>query len=136
MCCLFLAHANEPENSAEQPTKVQKVTVTGSSIKGVAAQSASPITVIKVADLVNQGVTTVEEALNKVSANQAGFAVSQNIGKSNTSGSAANLRGISTDKTLILFKMVVVWLIAHFSTYQVNLNIIPLAMVDRIRDTT
>ncbi|ENU62853.1 hypothetical protein F980_01488 [Acinetobacter lwoffii NIPH 715] len=132
MMCLSLAHAaDEPENSAAQPTKVQKVTVTGSSIKGVAAQSASPITVLKVEDLVNQGVTTVEEALNKVSANQAGFAVSQNIGKSNTSGSAANLRGIGTDKTLILLNG---RRLANspFSTSEVNLNIIPLAMVDRI----
>ena len=46
MMCLPLAHAEEAA-SAEQPTKVQKVTVTGSSIKGVAAQSASPITVIR-----------------------------------------------------------------------------------------
>ena len=132
MMCLSLAHAaDEPENSAAQPTKVQKVTVTGSSIKGVAAQSASPITVLKVEDLVNQGVTTVEEALNKVSANQAGFAVSQNIGKSNTSGSAANLRGIGTDKTLILLNGCRL-ANSPFSTSEVNLNIIPLAMVDRI----
>ncbi|MFV5404908.1 MULTISPECIES: TonB-dependent receptor [unclassified Acinetobacter] len=132
MMCLSLAHAaDEPENSATQPTKVQKVTVTGSSIKGVAAQSASPITVLKVEDLVNQGVTTVEEALNRVSANQAGFAVSQNIGKSNTSGSSANLRGIGTDKTLILLNG---RRLANspFSTSEVNLNIIPLAMVERI----
>ncbi|ENX23415.1 MULTISPECIES: TonB-dependent receptor [Acinetobacter] len=132
MMCLSLAHAaDEPENSAAQPTKVQKVTVTGSSIKGVAAQSASPITVLKVEDLVNQGVTTVEEAINKVSANQAGFAVSQNIGKSNTSGSSANLRGIGTDKTLVLLNG---RRLANspFSTSEVNLNIIPLAMVERI----
>ncbi len=132
MMCFSLAHAaDEAENSAAQPTKVQKVTVTGSSIKGVAAQSASPITVLKVEDLVNQGVTTVEEAINKVSANQAGFAVSQNIGKSNTSGSAANLRGIGTDKTLVLLNG---RRLANspFSTSEVNLNIIPLAMVERI----
>ena len=105
MMCLSLAHAaDEPENSAAQPTKVQKVTVTGSSIKGVAAQSASPITIIKGEDLVNQGVTTVEEALMKVSANQASYVTAQNVGASNTSGSTANLRGLGSDKTLVLIK--------------------------------
>lgn len=130
MMCLSLAHAEEG-NTAASPIKAQKVTVTGSSIKGVAAQSASPITVIKTEELIKQGVTTVEEALNKVSANQAGFSTSQNIGKSNTSGSAANLRGIGTDKTLVLLNG---RRLANspFSTSEVNLNIIPLAMVERI----
>ncbi|UUS60197.1 MULTISPECIES: TonB-dependent receptor [Acinetobacter] len=132
MLCLSLAHAadNTDEEEKAQP-KVAKVTVTGSSIKGVAAQSASPITVIKAEELIKQGVTTVEEAMNKVSANQAGFVTSQNIGKSNTSGSSANLRGIGTDKTLVLLNG---RRLANspFSTSEVNLNIIPLAMVDRV----
>lgn len=67
MMCLSLAHAEETESSvsAEPTKKVAKVTVTGSSIKGVAAQSSSPITVIKVEELAQQGVTTAEEALTK-----------------------------------------------------------------------
>ena len=75
MMCLTLAQAAETEQSSsdEKPTKVVKVAVTGSSIKGVAAQSASPITIIKGEDLANAGVTTVEEALTRVSSNQAGF---------------------------------------------------------------
>lgn len=64
MMCLSLAHAEDTERP-EQPVKVAKVTVTGSSIKGVAAQSTSPITIIKGEDLTNQGITTVEEALPK-----------------------------------------------------------------------
>ncbi|NHB63871.1 TonB-dependent receptor [Acinetobacter sp. GFQ9D192M] len=130
MMCLPLAHAEEAA-SAEQPTKVQKVTVTGSSIKGVAAQSSSPITVIKGEDLANQGVTTVEEALVKVSANQAGFSTAQNVGASNTSGSTANLRGLGSDKTLVLLNGRRLAYSA-FSTDSTNLNIIPMAMIDRI----
>lgn len=132
MMCLSLAHAaDEPENSAAQPTKVQKVTVTGSSIKGVAAQSASPITIIKGEDLVNQGVTTVEEALMKVSANQASYVTAQNVGASNTSGSTANLRGLGSDKTLVLINGRRVASSA-FGTDSTNLNNIPLALVERI----
>ncbi len=127
-----MAHAaDEPENSAAQPTKVEKVRVTGSSIKGVAAQSASPITIIKGEDLVNQGVTTVEEALMKVSANQASYVTAQNVGASNTSGSTANLRGLGSDKTLVLINGRRVASSA-FGTDSTNLNNIPLALVERI----
>lgn len=130
MMCLSFAHADE-SGATEQPTKVAKVTVTGSSIKGVAAQSSSPITIIKGEDLANQGVTTVEEALTKVSSNQAGFSTSQNVGSSNTSGSTANLRGLGSDKTLVLLNGRRLAYSA-FSTSTTNLNIIPMAMIDRI----
>ena len=130
MMCLSLAHAADTNESA-QPTKVAKVTVTGSSIKGVAAQSASPITIIKVEDLAKQGVTTVEEALNKVSANQAGYSTAQNVGASSTPGSTANLRGLGSDKTLILINGRRL-AYSPFSTSTTNLNIIPMAMVERI----
>ena len=57
MLCLTMTHAAENESTTEdKPAKVVKVAVTGSSIKGVAAQSASPITVIRADDLVKQGV--------------------------------------------------------------------------------
>ena len=132
MLCLTMTHAAETESSTdEKPTKVVKVAVTGSSIKGVAAQSASPITVIRADDLVKQGVTTVEEALTKVSANQAGFSTAQNVGASNTEGSSANLRALGTDKTLILLNGRRL-AYSPFSTSTTNLNIIPMAMVDRI----
>ena len=132
MLCLTMAHAADTETTTEEkPTKVVKVAVTGSSIKGVAAQSASPITIIKADDLAKQGVTTVEEALTKVSANQAGFATAQNVGASNTEGSSANLRALGTDKTLILLNGRRL-AYSPFSTSTTNLNIIPMAMVDRI----
>ena len=130
MMCLSLAHAAETEETT-QPIKVAKVTVTGSSIKGVAAQSASPITIIKGEDLAKQGVTTVEEALTKVSSNQAGFSTSQNVGASNTEGSSANLRGLGTDKTLVLLNGRRL-AYSQFSTSTTKLNIIPMAMVERI----
>ena len=121
--------AEEPEE--KDVTKVKKVVVTGSSIKGVAAQSTSPITIIKGEDLAEMGVTSVEEALNRVSANQAGFSTAENVGSSSTTGSAANLRGLGIDKTLILLNGRRVASSA-FSTYATNLNIIPMAMIDRI----
>ncbi|WP_445115842.1 TonB-dependent receptor [Acinetobacter sp. WZC-1] len=126
MLYLNLAHAAE-----KAPAKVIKVTVTGSSIKGVAAQSASPITVVKVDDMIKQGVTTAEEAINKISANQSNFVTASNVSRSGTSGSTANLRGIGANKTLILLNGRRLAANA-FDSGVTNLNIIPLAMLERI----
>ena len=53
------------------------------------------------------------------------------MGASNTDGSTANLRGLGSDKTLVLLNGR--RLAANpFGTSTVNLNIIPLAMIDRI----
>jgi iron complex outermembrane receptor protein len=130
---LMQAHAAQTTAEADpnKPAKVTKVTVTGSSIKGVAAQSASPITIIKAEDLAKQGVTTVQEALSKVSANQAGFSTAQNVGASGTSGSTANLRGLGSDKTLVLLNGRRL-AYSPFLTSSTNLNIIPMAMIERI----
>ena len=57
MMCLTLAQAAETEPSStseDKPVKVIKVAVTGSSIKGVASQSASPITVVKVDEILKK----------------------------------------------------------------------------------
>lgn len=62
----IITHAED----APTKSKVERITVTGSSIKGVAAQSASPITIVKTEELAKQGVTTAEEALSSISANQ------------------------------------------------------------------
>jgi iron complex outermembrane receptor protein len=133
MMCLTLAQAAETEQSStdEKPTKVVKVAVTGSSIKGVAAQSASPITVVKVDEMLKQGVTTTEEALSKITANQADLLRHKNVGASGTAGSTANLRGIGANKTLILLNGRRLAANAYDSGVT-NLNIIPLAMLDRI----
>ncbi|OBY73615.1 TonB-dependent receptor [Acinetobacter gyllenbergii] len=132
MLCLTMAHAAEAESpSEEKAAKVVKVAVTGSSIKGVAAQSASPITIVKVDEILKQGVTTTEEALSKITANQSGLNTSQSIGFSGTAGATANLRGIGANKTLILLNGRRLAANA-FDSGVTNLNIIPLAMLERI----
>lgn len=132
MLCLTMTHAAETESSTdEKPTKVVKVAVTGSSIKGVAAQSASPITIVKVDEILKQGITTTEEALAKITANQSNFVTASNVGASRTVGSSANLRGLGSNKTLVLLNGRRLAANAYDSGVA-NLNIIPLAMLDRI----
>ncbi|SDB87774.1 TonB-dependent receptor [Acinetobacter boissieri] len=120
-------------NAADTPAtaKVEKITVTGSSIKGVASQSSSPISIVRTEDLAKQGVTTAEEALSTVSANQSSFVAASNVGRSGTAGSVADLRGLGPNKTLVLLNG---RRLANtpFDTSTVDLSTIPLALIDRI----
>ncbi|WP_210009317.1 TonB-dependent receptor [Aquirhabdus parva] len=118
-------------NTAHADDKVERVEVTGSSIKGIAAQSASPITVIKTEALARAGITTASEALQTISANQTQFTASNNVGASKTSGPSADLRGLGANKTLVLLNGRRVANSAFDGT-SVDLSIIPIAALDRI----
>ncbi|WP_410210183.1 TonB-dependent receptor [Aquirhabdus sp.] len=110
---------------------VQRVEVTGSSIKGVAAQSTSPITVIKTADLAKLGITTASEALSSISAVQTQITVASNVGGTGGVGAAADMRGLGSSHTLVLLngrRMPT----SPNDGAAVDLNIIPLDALDRI----
>lgn len=112
--------------------KVQKIQVTGSSIKrSVAAEGALPVEVLKAQTMEQMGVTSVQGALQLISANQTTLGASQSIGSTTGGQSAANLRGIGADKTLVLLNG---RRIANFALDggSVDLNALPLAAIDRI----
>ncbi|WP_228124553.1 TonB-dependent receptor [Glaciimonas soli] len=110
---------------------MQRVEITGSSIRRVASQSALPVTVMKVEDLAKTGVTTAEEALQTLSANQTSFTTSSNVGTSKTAGSSADLRGLGANHTLVLLNGRRL-ANAAFDGSSVDLNIIPIGALDRI----
>ncbi|GAB3042094.1 TonB-dependent receptor [Acinetobacter apis] len=116
---------------AEDAPKLEKITVTGSSIKGVAAQSTSPITIVRTDELAKQGVTTAEQALGLISANQSSAVAATTVGSSGGVGSAADLRGLGSNKTLVLLNGRRV-ANSPFNTAAVNLNTLPLSLVERI----
>jgi iron complex outermembrane receptor protein len=60
--------------------QLERVEVTGSSIRRAEAETALPVTVIRTDELVRQGVTNVEQAMLRISANQSNFGASQAIG--------------------------------------------------------
>ena len=66
------AHAqiqSDPQSGGDD-AGMQRVEVTGSSIKRLASETALPITTIKASDFVKQGLTTAAEVLNTISMNQ------------------------------------------------------------------
>lgn len=85
-----------------QDQQLERVEVTGSAIKRIDAETAVPVTVLKMEDLKKQGVTSVEQILSTVSSMQSSVGTSQSVGANYAGASFADLRGIGPNKTLVL----------------------------------
>jgi iron complex outermembrane receptor protein len=116
---------------------LERVEITGTSLRRIEAETALPVTVIRVEELTKQGINTAEQALSMVAANQANFGVTQAIGATTGGKAEADIRGLSgplgvnANKTLVLLNGR--RLANHpFDSAAVDLNAIPLAAVDRI----
>lgn len=130
----FVGLASQPAYAQQS---LERVEITGSSIRRASTETALPVTVIKVDDLTKQGVTTTEQAMARIAANQSNFGASSAIGGTTGGKSEADLRGLSgptgayANKTLVLLNGR--RLANHaFDAAAVDLNAIPLAAVDRI----
>lgn len=125
--------ATTPAASTAQ--KIEKIEVTGSSIKRIEGEASLPVQVITREDIDRGGSTTAAELLTKISANAAaltdGASFSDIPGQRGFSG--ANLRGIGVSSTLILLNG---RRVANFaspgSSSGVDLNAIPAAAIDRV----
>lgn len=124
-------HAAYAQTSA--PENIQRVEVTGSSIRRTNIETALPVTVVSRADIERSGVQSTEELLGQLnSVSSAGGQVNAGQSALPTYGkSAVSLRGIGSDKTLVLVNG---RRLANFAGggADVNINAIPLAAVDRV----
>lgn len=126
-----------PAALAQQQQQLERVEITGSLLRRVDAETALPVTVIRTEDLAKQGVTTVEQAIQRIAANQSNFGISQSIGATTGGKAEADLRGLSAasgtnaNKTLVLLNG---RRIANhaFDAAAADLNAIPLSAIDRI----
>jgi iron complex outermembrane receptor protein len=115
----------------DAPAPMQRVEITGSSIKRLAAQTSLPITSIRAEDFAKQGLSTAQEVLATIPMNQSSEGASQSVGEGTGGRSTANLRGLGGDKTLVLLNGR--RLANHpFFADSVDLNIIPVAALDRV----
>ncbi len=134
----FAAAAAAPAFSqvAQEGQPMQRIEITGSSIKRIQAETATPLTIIKAEDFIRQGVTTAQEAMSRIAANQTSMGSGNAVG-GNTSGlptggqASADLRGLGGDKTLVLLNGR--RLANHpYDTASVDLNMIPISALDRV----
>ena len=111
---------------------LERVEITGSAIRrSVADEGALPITVVKVDDLRQQGVTSVEGILELLSASQSSSPGSNSIGSGTGGASYANLRALGSNKTLVLLNGRRMTAFA-FDANAVDLNSIPFAVIERV----
>ncbi|OBV39985.1 TonB-dependent receptor [Janthinobacterium psychrotolerans] len=124
--------------TADDPSAptMQRVEVTGSSIKRLVSETATPLSIFKADDFARQGLSTAQEVLSKIPSNASSMGSGNAVG-GNTSGlptggqASADLRGLGGDKTLVLLNG---RRIANhpYDGASVDLNIIPLAALDRV----
>lgn len=115
---------------------MQRVEITGSSIKRLQAETANPLTIIKAEEFVKAGVTNVQEALSRIPSNQSGMGAANTVG-GNYSGlptggaASADLRGLGSDKTLVLLNGR--RLANHpYDGASVDLNMIPISALETV----
>ena len=108
-----------------------RIVITGSAIKRIDAETSVPVTVIKVDDLKKQGISSVEQIMQSLSAMQISVNAAQSIGSGSGGSTFANMRGIGANKTLVLLNG------ERISNNAVDgsapdLNMIPFAAIDRV----
>ena len=119
------------QQQAAEPAPVQRIEVTGSMIKKIDAETAESVTIIKAESLKDMGISTVEQALQLVTSNNAQVTTASNVAAYNGGASLASLRGMGATKTLVLLDGQ--RLANNVATGAgVDLNTIPFAAIERI----
>ncbi|HEX8479492.1 MAG TPA: TonB-dependent receptor plug domain-containing protein, partial [Telluria sp.] len=119
--------------AAADAKSITKVYVTGSNIRRITAETASPVQVITREELVRGGATSLTEALRTISSNVGGIDENRTDGFT-TGASGLNLRGIGSQATLLLIngRRLAPYAQPEFQTTFVDINSVPVGAVQRI----
>jgi len=122
---------NKPEAKKDEP--IAKVVITGSNLRRINVETASPVQVITRDEMVRAGQTSLTEVLKTISSNVGG--VNENRTDGFTAGaSGMNLRGFGSQATLVLIngRRLAAYAQPEFQTTFVDLNSVPVGAVERI----
>jgi iron complex outermembrane receptor protein len=103
-----VAAAIPPSSSGQQPSygvpRVERIEVTGTNISRIDGETGLPVQVITRDELDRSGIQTVGEILERVSAHQSvlSWNDARGIGDTNGAFNTAALRGLGSDRTLVL----------------------------------
>ncbi|ALU42629.1 TonB-dependent receptor plug domain-containing protein [Pseudoalteromonas rubra] len=115
----------------EGAEKVERIEITGSRIKRVDMEGASPVEVISTAEFEGQGRVSVAEALQSVTSNSFGSIIPSS-GNSAQSQSTVSLLGAGAGRTLVLIDGKRMGSSPSLNGGGANLSSIPMAAVERI----
>jgi len=126
-----------PTMAQQQAQKIEKIEVTGSSIKRTREEEALPVIVIGRDEIERTGAPNIEELLKAIPATSTlGATAGSTVAFTATYGlSSVSLRGLGGSRTLILLNGRRVVPFAQ-STSNVDINSIPVSALDRIEVLT
>lgn len=130
--------ADEKDTDA-QVTELQRVTVTGSSVRRIDGETASPLQIISKQDIENMGARTLLQVLDNLPANRPAQVDSRSLFTGSDGASQANLRGLGAQGTLVLLngrRLSYYGAPAGFQTQFVNIDSIPAAAIERMEVLT
>jgi iron complex outermembrane receptor protein len=126
------AHAQEEQPAAP----IQRVEITGSSIKRIAAEGALPVTVMTAAAIRETGVTSAADLVKKLTTVQGSTGESASVGGSSFGFSGISIHNVGETRTLVLLNGK---RLAQFGGQTLtgfaagfDLNSIPLSAIDRV----
>lgn len=125
----FVAQTSAQE--ANMAENVEKIEVTGSRIKRTDIEGSNPVTTITAADIGKMSVTSVGDLLQNLSSS-AGAAVNTQTNNGGDSTTRFSLRGIGSNRTLVLLNGRRIVSGGGGANSSVDLNMIPTAIVKRI----
>ena len=101
---IVLAQTTPPPPAATTlaPPVLETVVVTGTLIARPQAETAEAISVISATSMQEQGIVNVEQALDTLTSNSPEINVAASVGSYSGGGTYANLRGLGSDRTLVL----------------------------------
>ena len=135
MAMLSVASQAAYAQTEPEPVKLQRVEITGSSIKRIDAETALPVQILTRDQIEKTGVTTAAELLGKISGSTANLTDGASFSDVGTQRgfNGANLRGIGVSSTLVLLNG---RRLANFASpgaqSGVDLNSIPSAAIQRV----
>jgi iron complex outermembrane receptor protein len=112
----------------------ERIEITGSNIRRVEGEGALPLQVITRAELDRDGVQSAQDIVDRISANQSfgGWTDAKGIGSTLMGFTAASLRGLGAQRTLVLLDGRRVAPYALSGGAGVDLSAIPVSAIERI----
>jgi iron complex outermembrane recepter protein len=134
---LLLASTLTAHSQSQDPQKLDRVEVTGSSIKRIEAETALPVQVISREEIQRTGASTVEQLLQTISATSSagGFTSSSASGATTGGISSTSLRGLASQRTLLLIngRRIAPYGIGFTNdSSSVDVNSIPVTAIERV----
>ncbi len=125
-------HAATAQEAAEQP--MQRVEITGSSIKRIAAEASLPVQSFSEKDIKKTGVTTVTDFIQQIPAMQGFTSAAASVGGGGGGITTASIHDIGEQYTLVLLNGRRI--APSNSGTTIDLNSIPLSAVQRVEVLT